>query len=108
MRLFPVGPKIFPNPNTSSSPLNVKMGNEIRTTNDSKKNLRGYNNKFTGYMDASQLTRLRASSNVSKQMNSTDPNKFNPRNDVNDALRRNRNAGAVVPPKVTNRKMCNY
>jgi hypothetical protein len=46
--------------------LNNKMGNEVRTTNMSKQNLRGYNNKYTGYMDASQLTRIRASSSVSK------------------------------------------
>ena len=42
------------------------MGNEVRTTNKSKQNLTGYNNKYTGYMDASQLTRIRASSSVSK------------------------------------------
>ena len=55
----------------------------------------------------SQLTRLRASSQVSKQAANADPNKNISYSDVNNALRRNRNAGATVPPKVRNRNMCN-
>ena len=57
---------ISPDKISSVRTLNNKMGNEVRTTNMSKQNLRGYNNKYTGYMDASQLTRIRASSSVSK------------------------------------------
>jgi hypothetical protein len=57
---------ISPNTISSVRTLNNRMGNEVRTTNKSKRNLTGYNNKYTGYMDASQLTRIRASSSVSK------------------------------------------
>jgi hypothetical protein len=57
---------ISPDTISSVRTLNNRMGNEVRTTNKSKQNLTGYNNKYTGYMDASQLTRIRASSSVSK------------------------------------------
>jgi hypothetical protein len=57
---------IIPPTTSSIRTLNNRMGNEVRTTNKSKQNLTGYNNKYTGYMDASQLTRIRASSSVSK------------------------------------------
>jgi hypothetical protein len=57
---------ILPDTISSVRTLNNRMGNEVRTTNKSKQNLTGYNNKYTGYMDASQLTRIRASSSVSK------------------------------------------
>ena len=57
---------ISPNTISSVRTLNNRMGNEVRTTNKSKQNLTGYNNKYTGYMNASQLTRIRASSSVSK------------------------------------------
>lgn len=57
---------ISPDTISSVRTLNNRMGNEVRTTNKSKQNLTGYNNKYTGYMNASQLTRIRASSSVSK------------------------------------------
>jgi hypothetical protein len=104
MRLFPYGTKINPKVNDNSVSSNIRVGNEIRKTEESKKNLTGFNNKFVGYKDASQVTRLRASSHVSKQAENTDPNKKLSLSYVNDALRRNRNGGATVPPKVRYRK----
>ena len=108
MRLFPYGPKIYPKTNDNELPTNMKIGNQIIKTEESKKLLTGFNNKFVGYKDASQLTRMRASKQVAIQIKNTEPKKFNLPNDVNDALRRNRNSGARVPPKVTNKKMCSY
>ena len=108
MRLFPVGPKIYPKYNNNDSNIQRKMGNEIRTTEESKKILVGFNNKYTGYKDASQLIREIASKQVSKQMQNTDPNKDNSINEIRSALRRNRNAGSSVPKKVTNKKYCSY
>lgn len=105
MRLFPVGPKIYPKINDNNAPKDLKIGNEVRKTEESKKNLQGFNNKFTGYKDASQLTRLRASMSVSKQMEDTDNNKKISNSYVNDAIRRNRNSGATVPRKVTHKNI---
>ena len=108
MRLFPVGPKIYPHYNNSTNNLNKKIGNEIRSTEESKKILSGFSNKYTGYKDSSQLTRERASKQVSKQMQDTNPNKHNSLNEIRTALRRNRNTGTTVPKKVTNKKYCSY
>ena len=108
MRLFPYGPKIYPKTNDNELPTNVKMGNQIIKTEESKKLLTGFNNKFVGYKDASQLTRLRASMQISKQVEHTDPNKKQYPREVNDALRRNRNGSSIVPPKVRNKQFtCN-
>jgi hypothetical protein len=109
MRLFPYGVKIYPKMNDNSTMTrNLRVGNEVRKTEDSKKELAGFNNKFVGYKDASQLTRLRASMQVSKQVEHTDPNKKQYPREVNDALRRNRNGSSIVPPKVRNKQFtCN-
>ena len=106
MRLFPYGPKIYPKINDNTMINNIKVGDEVRKTEESKKHLTGFNNKFVGFKDASQLTRLKASTQVSKQMQNTSPNKYHSTSYVNDALRRNRNAGATVPAKVRNKKQC--
>ena len=109
MRLFQYSVKIYPKMNDSSTlARNLRVGNEVRKTEDSKKDLSWFNNKFVGYKDASQVTRLRASVQVSKQIEKTVPNKkYYPR-EVDSALRRNRNRSIIVPPKVRNRKFtCN-
>ena len=109
MRIFPYGVKIYPKMNDNSTMTrNLRIGNEVRKTEDSKKELAGFNNKFVGYKDSSQLTRMRASKEVSKQVERTNANKnFYPQ-EVNDALRKTRNGGAIVPPKIRNKHLiCN-
>ena len=108
MNLFPVGVKIYPKYNNSVLNRELKVGNEVRNINKSKKILSGFNNKFTGYKDSSQYIREKASIQVSKQVEKTQPDKNNSLNYINSSLRRTRNAGSCVPKKVTNKKMCNY
>ena len=55
MRLFPVGPKIYPKINDNNAPKDLKIGNEVRKTEESTSmsekfwlksiNLAGYNYK---------------------------------------------------------------
>ena len=100
MKLFMNSPKLYPSPNDSSLTNSTRTGDELRNAMFSKTFLHGHQNKFTGFLDASQRTHERRSMEVSKQVQYNSANKTNSLSALRSRIRKARNAGCVVPKKV--------
>jgi hypothetical protein len=98
-----ISTKIFDSTSYQSIASDSKMGGELAKTIVSKPRNDLEATKYESYKDASQVIRKRATIAQNQNRRSVLSNKEIPNNAENQALRRVRNSGSVVPKKVQNR-----
>jgi len=98
-----ISTKVFDSTSYQSVASDSKMGGELAKTIVSKPRNDLEATKYEFYKDASQVIRKRATIAQNQNRHSVLSNKEIPSNAENQALRRVRNRGSVVPKKVQNR-----
>ena len=98
-----ISTKVFDSTSYQSVASDSKMGGELAKTIVSKPRNDLEATKYESYKDASQVIRKRATIAQNQNRRSVLSNKEIPNNAENQALRRVRNRGSVVPKKVQNR-----
>jgi len=98
-----ISSKIFDSTSYQTIASDSKMGKEVAKTIISKPRNDLAATKYESYKDASQVIRQRATIAQYQNRESVLSNKEIPSNAENQALRRVRNRGYVVPKKVQNR-----